>query len=201
MAWFETLGLTLTSNLFGFWILGIIATALWGDATFVVLMLLSFQFKIPLFIALSASLIGTLLGDTIWYLLGVKMIGKLKQIKKIEKNYLYLENALNRIFKKKYLLTLIIVKFLYGTRIVTIIYLANNKLKYKKFLIYDIIATIIWIATFTGITYLVSIGFTFILTTFKNIQLAISFVILSIIILNIIQKIITEKVKNKNNKK
>lgn len=199
MAFLENLAIIVSQNLPVFWFVAFFATALWGDATFILLTILSINFHIPLWIIFSAAFFGTLLGDTLWFLLGVKFLINFEKHKKFGKHYRNVVSWLRKIFGKKYLSALTIVKFLYGTRVITIMYLANERIGYRKFMRYNLIATALWTMGVGAIGILAGLGFTLIINVFKNVQLAITLLIVIIIIINLIQRKITERVERLNN--
>ena len=91
------------------------------------------------------SLAGTVLSDAIWYLLGQVLLGNSKLYDKyIAKHADAFAKVEKRIIKKPFLV-LLFIKFLYGTRILTIVYLSIRKIGFIKFLIFDTIGTLIWL--------------------------------------------------------
>ena len=183
----ENLILSFASNHLLFFLISIIATALWGDASYITLIALGFNFKINLLLIAISCYFGTIVGDTVWFYFGHKLLKKLEG-GKIQKNYDKLELIVDRFFKTRHLLLMIFVKFLYGTRVIATIYLSKKKVKLLKFLEYDLVATIPWVVIFGLLGYGIAIGLTWVMQVFKSVQLVITLLVLFFIILNLVQR-------------
>jgi membrane protein DedA with SNARE-associated domain len=186
----ETLAAGFVYNLPLFFILSMIATALWGDGALILFVTLSVHFKISLVLLFFSAFIGTFIGDSCWFFLGRKISRNLDKYKRINKGFETVSEVIDKIFKKKHFWALLTVKFLYGTRIITIFYLAKEKMTYKKFLFYDTFSTIFWIFGMGFIGYLIGLGFSWILRVFKSVQLAITLLLFCFALIYIIQKFI-----------
>ena len=166
-----------------------IATALWGDASLVALVILSVHFHIPLWIIFSAAYFGTMIGDAIWYGLGVRFLATFKN-EKFNHGYRHVEKLMEKVFGGSSFILLCIVKFLYGTRVITTLYLSKKKIGFGRFLYYNCFATILWVIFMGGIGYLAAVGFNWVYKAVENLQIAITILILVFIIFNFIQKAI-----------
>ena len=182
-------------NLPIFFLITALATSLWGDASLIFLTIFALQAKIPLWIVFTAAYFGTLLGDSLWFLIGSKVTNKIKKINKINKHYDKIARFLEQTLKNRYLLALTIVKYLYGARVITIFYLAEKKIGYKKFFIYNLLGTFLWVLGVGAIGYLTGIGLSFVLKAFKSLELTITLLILFFIVFHQIQKIINKKIE------
>ncbi len=208
MAILETLAIQLASNAILFFFLALIGTALWGDASLIFFVAFSVNYQISLWLVFFAAYIGTMIGDSLWFALGKYLEPKIEKNEKLKKSYVKIAEIIELVFGKRHLLALTIVKYLYGTRVITIIYLAKQKIGYKKFLFYDFISTFGWVIGMGFIGWLVGVGF-IVLRTAKNIQLGIAAVIIFFILLNLAQKklngkleqIRLEKLRERNRKK
>ncbi|HNP75005.1 MAG TPA: DedA family protein [bacterium] len=100
------------------------------------------------------SLAGIILSDSLWYLLGRKG----KNFILTCKNWLCLKNYHNRLldryFNSHYGKLIILSKFVYGTRIVTMITSGYKKVPYRKFFYYNLLSIIIWIIIVVSLGYL-----------------------------------------------
>lgn len=176
-----------------FFIIAMIATALWGDGALIFLVVLCVNFNTSLIVLFFAAFVGTFIGDSVWFFIGRKISKNIKKYKKIEKGFETIAELIERLFKKNYLLALVTVKFLYGTRVITIFYLSKKKMKYRKFLIYDSLSTIIWIFGMGFIGYLVGLGVGWLWHVVKSIQLAITFMLVIFALFYFIQKLINKE--------
>jgi membrane protein DedA with SNARE-associated domain len=191
----ETIANFASQNLILFFITAAFLTALWGDATLIAFVVFSMTFKIPFLLTLSACYLGTLIGDTIWFIIGRKIGKHLEKNKKFEKGFKKIAYYFDKLFGKNIVLTLSVVKMLYGTRVITIFYIAKEKIKFMKFMLANLIATLIWLAVIGGIGVLIGLGFTYILNVFKNIQIAITLLIVAVIIFDLLQKKLNKKIE------
>jgi len=191
----ETIAISFIQNIPLFWIVGFILVALWGDGSFIIFTVVAVNYNVSLWIVFTAAYFGTLFGDMIWFGLGKKFLYKFREGRKFSKQYNRIVGFIERTFGKRSFLGLCIIKFLYGTRIIFTLYLANKNMTYLRFLIYDLIANLIWVTFVGAIGYLVGIGFGFVLRTFKNIELLLTLVVILVLIFNYIQKRISEKLE------
>jgi len=203
MAILEVIANFAAQNLILFFFVTVICTALWGDATLIGFIVLSMILKIPLWIVLIGCYVGTLIGDMIWFAIGVSLRRKIEKSKKWEAGFRKIAYYFDKIFGKKIILTLSIVKMLYGTRVIAIFYIAKERIKFKKFILANLVATLVWLVIIGGIGYLIGIGFTYLIKFVKGAQIAIVLFILFIIAFDLIQKRINKDIELKisNNKR
>lgn len=185
------------SNPFVLFIVSFILIALWGDASMIFLMVMGVNLKFPIWLIITGAYLGAQFGDIIWFLLGKRFLPLLTKHERFGRNYKRLISVISRFAHKSVLLTLTIVKFLYGTRVITVLYLSHKKpkLNLSKFIAYNSIALLAWIAFMGTIGYLVAIGFSFIWHFFKSLELAVSVLIILFIIINFIQKLISKEIE------
>ncbi len=198
MGTIESIIITLTPVLSTYgWIITYCASVLWGDATILTLAFISAQGTFPIWIVFVFGFLGTLTGDCLWFLLTkLNFWKKVKRWNKFYDKYKKIDERIQRLGKRSDLTVLIITKFLYGTRILTIIYVGLKKISFRKFLLYDGIATVFWIIAMAGIGYATGKGFQIILNVFKNVQLALALLIVIIIIFIVLDKWINKKFGN-----
>lgn len=91
------------------------------------------------------SLAGIILSDSLWYLLGVKGENFIINCK----DRLCLKNYHNKLFDRyfdaHYGKFIILSKFVYGTRIITMVTSGYKRVPYRKFFYYNLLSIIIWI--------------------------------------------------------
>jgi membrane protein DedA with SNARE-associated domain len=179
MALIETLAIQLASNSILIFFLVLLATALWGDVSLIFFVAFSVNYGINLWIIFIAAYIGTQIGDSLWYAFGKFFEPYIEKSKRMKKGYVKVARMIEIIFGKRHLLALTAVKYLYGTRVITIIYLVKERIGYKKFVVYDFISTFFWVIGVGLVGYLVGIGFMAV-KTFKNMQLAVTLLVIFI---------------------
>lgn len=190
---FDTLALFASGNLFLFFIISALCTALWGDATLISFIVFSMVYKLPLGFTLLACYLGTLIADTIWFFIGRKLAKHAAKRPRLEKGYRKIAYYFDKLFGKNITLTLSVVKMLYGTRVITLFYIAKEKVPFKKFMISNLIATFVWLIVIGGFGILIGLGFGYVRNVLKSIQLAIILVIVLIIIFDLIQIKVNEE--------
>lgn len=192
MGWLEAFLAGISSSALAnpllFFVVTIIATALWGDASMIALSILAIQFKIGVWTVLVGGYIGAMLGDIAWFILGKKILPKLGRHRRFREYYARIIHHINNVTHSNAFVTLCLAKFLYGTRVITVFYLAERKMKLLQFIKYNAVALILWVAAMGTIGYLVAKGFTFLVYTVKNVQLALTLLIIFFVLFSILQK-------------
>ncbi|MFH1525865.1 MAG: hypothetical protein ABIG69_04300, partial [Bacteroidota bacterium] len=74
------------------------------------------------------------------------MFHKFKKIEKLTKLYKKADNLIMKVSKKSTFLTILYSKFIYGTRIFTLVYLSSKKTKWQKFLVSELLALMVWMS-------------------------------------------------------
>jgi membrane protein DedA with SNARE-associated domain len=195
----ETFGLFFVNNYTIFFLISMVVTALWGDVSLVALIVLSVHLKIPLWIIVSAAYFGTMIGDAIWFMLGKIFLNKFKS-DKFNRGYRHVEKLMETFFWGSSFALLCIVKFLYGTRVITTLYLSKKKISFWRFVYYNCFATILWIIFMGGIGYLAAIGFDWVYSTVENLQIALTILVVGFILFNLGQKALNRWLDRKEEK-
>jgi membrane protein DedA with SNARE-associated domain len=183
----ETLAMNLAGNIPIFFVLALIATALWGDAALIFFVAFSVNYNLSLWIVFLASYVGTLIGDSAWFILSMRFGHHIEKNPKLKKAYQKIAKIIDVLFGTKHLLALTIVKYLYGTRVITIFYLVKEKISYRKFVYYDFISTLFWIIGIGFFGWLIGKGFVLI-KTFKDMQLAVTVLLLFFAVFYVFQR-------------
>lgn len=100
------------------------------------------------------SYLGTLVADTLWFLLGKTLFKLSSKIQISEHRYKPFLNYLESFIGHRTFLLLLIIKFLYGTRVLTIIYLSVRRVSFWPFMLYNSISTFLWLVIMVGIGWL-----------------------------------------------
>jgi membrane protein DedA with SNARE-associated domain len=106
---------------------------------------------LPVFVL---AFLATIVSDTVWFLLAKKILLWLNRLEKYKTHSEIIVNKMTKLTGDKPFLALLFVKFLYGTRVITIIYLSLRSIPLKKFVIYDALGTLIWLAVIIPIGWL-----------------------------------------------
>lgn len=143
--------------------------------------------------------IGEIIADLIYFELGrSKLFLKIKDLKKFSNVFNKIDEFISTISKKNVFLTLLYSKFVYGTRTAVVIYLGIKKINRKTFIFAEAGVMIIVVLLLEFIGWSAGKEYSFLMDNFKNIQITLSIIILSIMILYQLRKYINNiLIKNK----
>ena len=192
----QTLSMSILVNPYVVFLVAFIAIGFWGDASLITLSILAVNLNFSFSLMLFGAYLGVMAGDTVWFFIGTKLIKRIKKNRKIKIHYKRIAYIIEKVFQNRFFLALIVVKFLYGTRLITTIYLSDERLAFKKFFQYDLVANLLWLGVVSGIGYLIGLGF-LMLRTFKNVQLAISSLVLICLLIYAARVILDKKIEKK----
>jgi membrane protein DedA with SNARE-associated domain len=92
------------------------------------------------------SLLGTLASDALWFIYGQKVLSYFHRWEKYRSGSERFIKALERITGSRPFLALLFIKPVYGTRILTIIYLSIRKVNFLTFMIFDALGSAFWLS-------------------------------------------------------
>lgn len=100
------------------------------------------------------SLAGTVLSDVVWFLFGQRLLTLFHKHEKYREQSTRLLGALEGITGRRPFLALLFVKFLYGTRILSIVYISMRNVGLATFIFYETIGTLLWLPVIMAIGWL-----------------------------------------------
>lgn len=169
-----------------------------GEETILILAFLSSQGVLPLWIVLVFVPIGTFITDVLFFFLGkTKTINKLHKWRYFSNKYKKTDELVGRLTRENHLLILFYTKFIYGTRIISILFLGLKGTSYYRFLKYNFIITFIWALIVIPLGYFTGKGYTFIINIFRSVELGILFVLVIVILFFLVKKWISVKLIKK----
>ncbi len=136
----------------------LVGAFLLGEIAILVAFILAAQGLIPADTVFIFSVIGMLLADFFWYFFGVGTLHFLHQWNLYERASAPILNLLHRIVGKNLFLSLIFIKFLYGARLIVMVYLAVIKTPLRVFLVFDAIGVVIFVSVLFVIGWLAGQG-------------------------------------------
>ncbi|MBA3348984.1 MAG: VTT domain-containing protein [Actinobacteria bacterium] len=104
------------------------------------------------------SYLGTVASDAIWFSCARPLSGVLERNQKWNERYTMALAWINRRFGDRPERALLFIKFLYGTRIATIVYLALRRLRFKTFISFNAMGTAVWVIAIVTVGWLVGKG-------------------------------------------
>lgn len=140
------------------------------------------------------SALGMITTDCIWFLIArSKLFIKLKNWKKISAQYTNIEKNIERLSHGRDLLIISFAKLMVGTRILLVIYISGRKISFRKYLGYNSIVNLLWASILVVIGIVAAKGYNSIISIFKNLQLGVTFIIIVIVFLYVLQKWVSQK--------
>jgi len=114
-----------------------------------------------------ATFISTIMADLTWFLLGRHGIQKHRLFERHKHRYKKISKFIRKISKSEFKL-LLITKFIYGTRIFSIIYLSLEGLSISKFLKLNFFVVSIWLSAIIGMGWMIGKGSTFFVNIYEH---------------------------------
>lgn len=169
-----------------------------GEEVIITLVFLSAIGLLPLWWILVFVTIGEYLTDTILFSIGrISLLRRLHKIEKLAAFYKKANKLILKVSKKNITLTLLYSKFIYGTRILTLIYLGSRKTKWKKFMVSELIVVIIWMAIIVTLGWFGGTSIKQVSMIFKDIGLTIASLIVFIVLIVMMKKWIQARLLRK----
>lgn len=165
-----------------------------GEEVIITLSFLSANGFIPIWILFVFALIGVFLSDIFVFFIGkLRIIKNFKNIEKFSKVYMQVDSRISKLTRESVFLTLLYTKFLYGTRVLTLIYVGLKDIKLRKFMLYDFIVTFIWMCVIVSIGWFAGSSYNLIYKIFKNVQIALLTILIFVVLFFILRKWVGKK--------
>ncbi len=197
MTWIETIILFLQ----GYPILSGFLAGFLAEELLVILGFLAGQDIIPFWIVFFSGLLGIFCIDSLYFL-----FGRIKKFhnpiaKRINSSrYSKIAGKIGKLTNNNKFFSLFLSKFIYGPRMIIIIYFAFNNMPYRKFVFYEISALLLWASLVMPLAWLAGIGVLASLDVVKRIERIFIFSIIFSIVIYIIFKSIFNKLTKKYSK-
>lgn len=135
-------------------------------------------------LTLGYALIGTLIADCAWFLFGHQIIRRLPKYRNLDWQINMVEK-IERLAGKRLWLIILCFKFLYGTRILMIIFFSLQKISLVRFLWLDTVGTLIWLILFLGVGWLAGAGIVNLLPHVQSAELALTIFVLVLLVMRL----------------
>jgi len=176
------------------WLIALLGGIFAGEEVIMTLSFFASKELIPLWVVFVFCSIGIFICDLFFFLIGrLRIVKNLSEVERIARMYGKLDKIISKLTKESTILALFYTKFIFGTRILTLIYLGIKRTKIKDFVLSIIIVIILWMSVVVSIGFFAGVAFFRILEIFKNLQLAIIFIVFLVVMLLIIKKWIGNK--------
>ena len=169
-----------------------------GEPFFIALAFLSGVGVFPVWILFLTGTCADVLDDCFWFLFPrSKLFKKVKILRFVSKYVQNVNKKFKKIEKKELGFFILASKFLIGMRIMALVSLSLNKIKFKRFIFYSIICAFIWSCIIITIGWTVGRGFFLLRDIFNSTKIAVTIVLLIVFIILIIRHFIHRHVSRK----
>lgn len=163
-------------------ILSAFIAGLIGEELIIFLAFLSGQGIISFWIVLVYGLLAIICVDSFLFFLGRwKMLHKIAINKTRYFKYNNFMESIKKITHNNVIVSLFLTKFVYGPRMLIIIYFGYQNMKYKKFFIKDTIALFLWAAIMVPLAWVAGLGLVESFSVVKNIERVVAIAIVFIV--------------------
>lgn len=169
---------------------------LFGDSVIVTSSYLAGQLSwspVPIFLA---ALAGTVASDTLWYIFGRFFATRFSETTFLKKEREKMSGFIARLVGQKPLTALILVKFLYGSRIAMILYAASSGISFWTFSFFNCLGAIIWLLVFIPLGYFAGMGVGHVAPFLDALPVALAVLVGSFVIFRIITVWMEKRIQN-----
>ena len=101
-----------------------------------------------------AAYLGTIISDMAWFYVGPPLFAYAHRFQKISEKSEVVLARIQDIYADRPMRALVVSKFVFGTRILTIIYLSTKKISVFRFLSVNLVSTFLWLVAVVAIGFL-----------------------------------------------
>lgn len=141
-------------------LIAFLATIVGGELAVLLLSFVSGQGILPLPSVIIGGFLAMLTLDAFWFMLPRSRWGRrFKQSARVSERYRALEARIEGVSHRNDVLILFISKALVGTRILILAYLSVRSISFRRFMVYDAIATLLWTILLGGAGWFAGRGY------------------------------------------
>lgn len=164
-----------------------VGSFLFGETVIITIATLAVSFGWPFVHIFWVALLGTVASDTVWFYLGRGILRRLRRFESYERKHEKMMQALQRYAGEKPFLALLYIKFLYGTRIITMLYLSLRRVPVQSFILFDTIGSAIWLFVVMSLGWLAGLGIMNLLPELSRLE----YILVAALAVVVITKLIT----------
>ena len=180
------------------YLISLFAGLLFGETVILAISILAAGGLFPIWIVLVFSYLGELISDFFYFWIGRSaIIHRLNKIEKFSKEFHKTNNVIDKMSHKNIFVTLFYSKFVYGVRTLTTIFLGYKKIKWKNFIIAEIIVMFFAVSLVVIVGVLIGNGYKIALGIFKSFKIALTLVFVSLFIFYLVQKNLVKYISKK----
>lgn len=168
-----------------------------GESVIITSAFLAAQGLWSLPVVFGLALAGTLVSDAAWYFLGRKIYHFLRHKQSHRERQEHVLALIEQFAGNNLFLFILFIKFAYGTRILTIIYLSMRKMRFPVFIGFDSLSTLIWLPVMCAIGWLAGKSLTNLMPYLNTFEFATGLLIFVMILLKLATRWISRKIAKK----
>ncbi len=155
-----------------------------GEFVIISFAFLSAQGVVSLLLLVVLSFIAVFFADAIWFFLGRTTVAqRIISHRHVSPTAVIIFEAIRRASRGNHFIALVLAKLMPGTRILMIMYMSKSDIVFRKFVLYNAVAILIWLLVIISIGFISGAGFTYLAEIFKNVYISVGFVFVIIIII------------------
>ena len=163
-----------------------------GDALIIFISSLSGQGLVSYWTIVLFCTLGTTSADVMWYFLGrTRLAGKLISSRQLAAGYSKIERIFSKYGGNDFLL-LLIVKFVYGIRVVTIVYFSRERRRFGRFLAFDSFAVIVITLFVTTLGWLAGKGIGSYVSIYENFRDAVKIIVIVLVVFFVLKSLVNK---------
>jgi len=163
-----------------------VGTFFFGETVVLAGIVLAAAGRLPVTTLFTLALLGTLASDVVWFYFGQRLVRQARRWPRLQQRYDQAMEAVQQAEGKRprfhYLL---FFKFVYGIRIVTIVYTSLRRISLRRFLVLDALGSAAYLLVFVGVGLLLFHGAREMAPAFDTLRYVIAAPVLSLILMRI----------------
>lgn len=153
---------------------------------------------IPLWIVVTFGFIGNVIHDILFFFIGKsRYLARFNKRFRISNKSKEIVRFLDKFRGKDNFFPLFLCKFIYGTRMLTIVYVSHRERLFSRFLLVDTLANILWFAIMMPIAWLAGKGFIEALHIIKGFEKIMTLIFVFSILIILINKFLIHSIRNR----
>jgi membrane protein DedA with SNARE-associated domain len=138
----------------------LVGTFLFGETVVLAGIVLAAAGAVPVQALVGLALLGTLASDLVWFFFGQRLVHFARRWRTVQVRYDSAMAAMQRVDDGRRFYYLLFFKFVYGIRIVTIVYTSLRRIPLRRFLLLDAVGSAAYLAVLVGVGLLLCQGAT-----------------------------------------
>lgn len=166
-----------------------------GESVIITTAYLTAQLHWPLATVLVAAFLGTVISDSAWFIGGRLLRKQLSRWKVLQKQRAQTHQLVQHLTGTRSFIALLFIKFLYGSRIAMIMYVAAQRVPFLTFTVFNSLGTLVWLAVIFPLGYAAGRGLSHALPLVHAMQGAVVVIVMSALVFRLLSLWLTRKLK------